>query len=418
MWHAWLKPIILAVNKKDSYSASSPNIHSSPKEGECDFAMKPDSAGLPRVTFLIPCLNEELTLPYVIHEIKENFRGIDFSYEILVADNGSTDNSIQIASDLGARVTKVLSPGYGAALIGGIKESKGEFVVMGDADGSYHFEDSKVMISKLENGYDFIIGNRFKGGIENGAMPFLHKYLGNPVLSYLAKVFYKIPIHDFHCGLRAFKKEKIQNLDLKSTGMEFASEMIVKASMAKLVIAEVPCRLSKDKRDRKPHLRTWRDGWRHLKFLFAHSPRWAFQVPAFVSLGISLLPILFLVIGSSGISFFGQTLSYKTSIFSMALSLLSVNLFWAFVAAKEIEKKDSPLENYSLTGVALFSFTIMAVGLLMFVIQFIDWVSSGLGNQPLGSNLFMGILSSFLIAIGANSLSFSLVIGFIRANRK
>jgi hypothetical protein len=217
------------------------------------------------------------------------------------------------------------------------------------------------MISKLESGYDFIIGNRFKGGIEPGAMPFLHKYLGNPVLSYIAKIFYNIPIHDFHCGLRAFNKVKIQNLGLKSSGMEFASEMIVKASMAKLIIDEVPCRLSKDKRDRKPHLRTWRDGWRHLKFLFAHSPKWAFQIPAIVSLGISLLPMLFSVIGSSGIGIFGQTLSYKTSIFSMALSLLSLNLFWAFVAAKEIEKKDSPLEKYSLTKIALCSLTIMTI---------------------------------------------------------
>lgn len=380
--------------------------------------MNSNPENLPKVTFLIPCLNEELTLPFVIREIKESFDALEIPYEILVADNGSIDNSIQVAQDLGARVTEVRTPGYGAALMGGILESKGEIVVMGDADGSYHFEDSKVMISRLESGYDFIIGNRFKGGIEPGAMPFLHKYLGNPVLSYIAKIFYNIPIHDFHCGLRAFKRAKIENLGLKSSGMEFASEMIVKASMAKLMIDEIPCRLSKDKRNRKPHLRTWRDGWRHLKFLFAHSPKWAFQIPAIVTLGISLLPVLFSVIGSSGIDVFGQTLSYKTSIFSMALSLLSLNLFWAFVAAKEIEKKDSPLEKYSLTKIALCSFTIMTVGILMFVIQFIDWVLSGLGNQPLGSNLFMGILSSFLIAIGANSLSFSLVIGFIRANHK
>jgi glycosyltransferase involved in cell wall biosynthesis len=371
----------------------------------------------PKVTFLIPCLNEELTLPFVIREINDNFNQLDFSFEILVADNGSTDSSISVATEMGARVTEVPTPGYGSALWGGFKASKGQFIVMGDADGSYHFEDSKVMISKLEDGLDFVIGNRFKGGIEQGAMPFLHKYLGNPVLSFLARIFYNIPVHDFHCGLRAFKREKIISLELKSTGMEFASEMIVKASMAKLNIAEVPVRLSKDKRDRKPHLRTWRDGWRHLKFLFAHSPKWAFQIPAFVSLGVALLPLLFSVIGSSGIGIFGQTLSYKTSIFSMALSILSVNFFWAFVAAKEVEMKDSPIGLTSLTGIAVASFVVMVVGLLIFLYQFFDWVSSGLGNQPLGSNLFIGILSAFLIAIGANSLSFSLVIGFIRINR-
>ena len=379
--------------------------------------MKKNSNETPKVTFLIPCLNEELTLPFVIREIEDNFNQLDFSFEILVADNGSTDSSISVAKEMGARVTKVPTPGYGSALWGGFNASKGQFVVMGDADGSYHFEDSKVMISKLEDGFDFVIGDRFKGGIEKGAMPFLHKYLGNPILSFLARIFYNIPVHDFHCGLRAFKRDKVISLELISTGMEFASEMIVKASMAKLKIVEVPVRLSKDKRDRKPHLRTWRDGWRHLKFLFAYSPKWAFQIPAFVSLGVALLPLLFSVIGSSGIGFFGQTLSYKTSIFSMALSILSVNFFWAFVAAREVEMKDSPIGLTSLTAIAVASFVVMVAGFLIFLYQFFDWVSSGLGNQPLGSNLFIGILSAFLIAIGANSLSFSLVIGFIRINR-
>jgi glycosyltransferase involved in cell wall biosynthesis len=376
-----------------------------------------NSVDTPKVTFLIPCLNEELTLPFVISEINENFDHLKLNFEILVADNGSTDSSIQVAKKLGARVTEIPAPGYGSALWGGIQASRGEFVVMGDADGSYHFEDSRAMISKLEDGFDFIVGDRFEGGIENGAMPFLHKYLGNPVLSFLARVFYGIQVHDFHCGLRAFRRDKILELELNSTGMEFASEMIVKASMANLKISEVPVRLSKDKRDRKPHLRTWRDGWRHLKFLFAHSPKWAFQVPAFISLGIALVPLIFSVIGSSGIGILGQTLSYKTSIFSMALSILSVNLFWAFVAAKEVEMKDTPIGLTSLTGIAITSFLTMVVGLLMFMFQFFDWVSSGLGNQPLGSNLFLGILSAFLIAIGANSLSFSLVIGFIRITR-
>lgn len=379
--------------------------------------MKKNSNETPKVTFLIPCLNEELTLPFVIREIENNFNQLDFSFEILVVDNGSTDSSVSVAKEMGARVTKVPTPGYGSALWGGFNASRGQFVVMGDADGSYHFEDSKVMISKLEDGFDFVIGNRFKGGIEQGAMPFLHKYLGNPVLSFLARMFYNIPVRDFHCGLRAFKRDKVISLELISTGMEFASEMIVKAGMAKLKIVEVPVRLSRDKRDRKPHLRTWRDGWRHLKFLFAYSPKWAFQIPAFVSLGVALLPLLFSVIGSSGIEFFGQTLSYKTSIFSMALSILSVNFFWAFVAAKEVEMKYSPIGLTSLTGIAVASFVVMVVGFLIFLYQFFDWVSSGLGNQPLGSNLFIGILSAFLIAIGANSLSFALVIGFIRINR-
>jgi glycosyltransferase involved in cell wall biosynthesis len=368
----------------------------------------------PEVTFLIPCLNEELTLPHVINEIRTSFDQTTTVYEILVADNGSTDSSVEVSEKLGARVVNVEKKGYGAALIGGINASRGEIIVMGDADGSYHFEDSKQMISLLKKDVDLVVGNRFRGGIEKGAMPFLHKYLGNPVLSFIARLFYDIPIYDFHCGLRGFKKSKIQKIGLTSFGMEFASEMIVKSKMSNLVIKEVPAKLSKDLRNREPHLRTWRDGWRHLKFLFSYSPKWAFKVPATISLVLAALPVLLITFGQGGLGLFGLNLSYKSSIFSMALSLLSANFFWAFTVAKEIEGNESPIEGKSLTPFLLSSSLCTITGMAIFLYQLISWASTGFSEQNLGANLFLGIFSAFLIAAGASSLTFTLTIGFIR----
>ena len=289
---------------------------------------------------------------------------------------------------------------------------------MGDADGSYHFSDSKEMISKLFLDSDLVIGNRFQGGIENGAMPFLHKYLGNPVLSYLARLFYDIPVGDFHCGLRGFKRESISRIGLNSPGMEFASEMIVKARLSNLVISEVPVRLSKDKRDRAPHLRTWRDGWRHLKFLFSFSPKWALQIPALISLIVALIAILLTVVSSNVLGFNGIIISYTSSIFSAAASLLSLNLFWAFVVAKELEQSKNIFTNKSVTKLAIGSVIILLSGIMTFGAQFIDWATTGFGEQALGPTLYTGILSAYLIAFGSTSLAFSLIIGFIRVRHK
>lgn len=368
----------------------------------------------PEVSFLIPCLNEELTIPYVIQEIKESFAQDNLEYEILVADNGSTDSSRDVALSLGARVVDVPEPGYGSALLGGIKASRGSLVVMGDADGSYHFEDSIDMLVKLRSGDELVIGNRFKGGIAPGAMPLLHKYLGNPVLSFIARLFYDIPLGDFHCGLRAFKKEAILKVGLKSKGMEFASEMIVKARIANLKISEVPVRLSPDKRDRAPHLRTWRDGWRHLKFLFAHSPKWAMKIPAITSLVLAILPLALTFFGSAGLGLLGTNLSYKSGLFSMALSIFSANLFWAFAVSKEIDGEIPSLTGTNLRFLSISSFLLTLAGLGILSIQALDWAVSGFGPQSLGGNLYLGIFATFLISIGATSLTFSLILGFIR----
>jgi len=240
------------------------------------------------VSIVMPCLNEELSLPHCLANAREALDLIEaelgLSGEIVVADNGSTDRSIAIATAAGARVVPVTTPGYGAALIGGAKGAAGRFIVMGDADGSYDFRESVAMVAKLAGGADLCMGSRFKGGIARGAMPWKNRYIGNPVLTGILNLMYRAGVSDAHCGLRAITAEAFHRLALCGTGMEFASEMVIKAALKKLHIAEVPATLSPDLRERAPHLRPWRDGWRHLRYLMMLSPAWLFAMPSLVAL--------------------------------------------------------------------------------------------------------------------------------------
>ncbi len=227
----------------------------------------------------MPCLNEVETLASCIRKAREAIKKHRLEAEIIVADNGSTDGSRTVAKELGARVVDVARKGYGSALIGGIEAARGGFVIMGDADDSYDFRAIGAFIDKLRQGYDLVMGNRFAGGIESGAMAWSHRWLGNPVLTFISRVFFQTPVGDMHCGLRGFRRDAVEKLRLRATGMEFASEMVIKASMRRMKIAEVPVTLSPDGRSRPPHLRTWRDGWRHLRFMLLFSPRWLFLYP-------------------------------------------------------------------------------------------------------------------------------------------
>ncbi len=213
------------------------------------------------LSIIMPCLNEAETLAVCINKAQDFLDKYKVMGEVVIADNGSTDGSQEIATNAGAKVVNVENKGYGSALMGGIYAAEGQYIIMGDADDSYDFSNLNPFLEKLRGGYDLVMGNRFRGGIESGAMPFLHKYLGNPVLTWFGKLFFASPCNDFHCGLRGFRKQSIINLHLCTTGMEFASEMIVKATLNRLKITEVPTTLSPDGRSRKPHLRTWRDGW-------------------------------------------------------------------------------------------------------------------------------------------------------------
>src|ERR1043165_2321929 len=231
------------------------------------------------LSILMPCLNEAETLAVCIKKAQKALDYLHVNGEVVIADNGSTDGSPEIAASLGARVIHVAEKGYGSALLGGIKAARGKYIIMGDADDSYDFTNLGPFLEKLRAGYDLVMGNRFKGGIAPNAMPPLHKYLGNPVLTGIGRIFFRSPCGDFHCGLRGFNRAAIQRLDLRTRGMEFASETVVKASLHGLRITEVPTTLSVDGRNRPPHLRSWRDGWRHLRFLLLYSPRWLFLYP-------------------------------------------------------------------------------------------------------------------------------------------
>jgi hypothetical protein len=249
------------------------------------------------LTVLIPCLNEEETIAICIQKALNFLGQSGLAGEVVVADNGSTDRSVEIASRLGARIIRVAERGYGGALKGGIRAARGRYVIMGDADDSYDFSNLSAFVTALHSGADLVMGNRFKGGIAPGAMPKLHRYLGNPVLTNLGRVLYRAPVGDFHCGLRGFRRAAILGLGLRASGMEFASEMVVQASLHGLKIMEVPTQLAKDGRSRPPHLKTWRDGWRHLRFLLLHSPRWTFAYPGLLMLAAGICLVLCLLPG-------------------------------------------------------------------------------------------------------------------------
>ena len=238
------------------------------------------------LTILMPCLNEAETIGICIGKAMQFITSRAISGEVIIADNGSTDGSPAIAERLGARIVAVPRKGYGSALLGGIEAARGRYVIMGDADDSYDFSDLDPFVEKLRAGYQLVMGNRFQGGIEPGAMPPLHRYLGNPVLTMVGRLFFAAPIRDFHCGLRGFDRAAIRRLDLTTLGMEFASEMVVKSTLRRVKMTEVPIVLRRDGRSRPPHLRSWRDGWRHLRFLLLFSPRWLFFYP-----GIALMMV-------------------------------------------------------------------------------------------------------------------------------
>lgn len=283
---------------------------------------------MPELTILMPCLNEVRTLGVCILKAKSFFARAGIDGEVLVADNGSVDGSQALARSLGARVVDVPERGYGAALIGGIKAAAGRYVVMGDADDSYDFERLDGFLERLRAGDQLVMGNRFAGGIARGAMPWHHRYIGNPILSFIGRQLFKTPVRDFHCGLRGFDRNVILGLGLRSTGMEFASEMVVKATLAGLRVAEVPTTLKPDGRDRAPHLRSFRDGWRHLRFLLLHCPRWLFLYP-----GLALLVsgvVLQVALIPAPLPLGDVVLDVHTMLFAAAAGILGLQvcLFW------------------------------------------------------------------------------------------
>ena len=314
------------------------------------------------LTVLMPCLNESASLSICIDQALEAMRANGIRGEVLIADNGSTDGSQSIAAEHGARVVPIETRGYGSALRGGIAAARGKYILMGDADASYDFSQLPLFLDKLRSGFDLVMGNRFKGGILPGAMPPLHRYLGNPVLTAIGKLFFKSPIGDFHCGLRAFRKDAIDQLQLRTLGMEFASEMVVKASIFGLRIAEIPTTLAPDRRDRAPHLRTWRDGWRHLRFLLLYSPRWLFLYPGITLFVLGTAVGLWLLSGPrhvGSVTFDIHTLLFAAMTVLIGFqSILFATLSKVFAISEGLLPEDPRFDR-------LFTFVNLEVGLIV-----------------------------------------------------
>ena len=288
----------------------------------------------PEVSIVMPCLNEAETLAACIAEATAALTNAGIDGEIIVADNGSTDGSQEIASLMGAKVVSVPARGYGHALRGGIAASRGRFVVMGDADASYDFGHIPRFVDELRQGHDLVMGNRFAGGIQPGAMPRLHRYLGNPVLTFIGRLFFGCACHDFHCGLRGFSIAAHRRMGLTTTGMEFASEMIIKATLQQLKVTEIPTVLRPDGRTRPPHLRSWRDGWRHLRFMLLFCPRWLFLLTGLPLFALGLLLVALIGIFHR-VTFFGAGLNVNASLAAAMAANLGYQLLLAGVFARQ-----------------------------------------------------------------------------------
>lgn len=297
------------------------------------------------VTILMPCLNEAETIVQCIEDAKSFIFSSNLPGEVLISDNGSSDASVELALSAGARVISTDIKGYGAALHNGIKNAAYKYIVMGDADHSYDFSNLQKFIEKLEQGADLVVGDRFQGGIEKGAMPFLHKYLGNPVLSFIGRLIFSSDIKDFHCGLRSFDRSKILSLGLKTNGMEFASEMIIKAELRGLIIKQTPTVLRRDGRSRAPHLRTWRDGWRHLVFMLSMSPKYLYLFPGTFCFILGLIGLVLLsFLHTNGIVELGN-LSFGpgTAQLSSISILMGIQLVYVWVAVRTLAQKTNIL---------------------------------------------------------------------------
>lgn len=350
------------------------------------------------LTILMPCLNEAETLATCIRKARRFLATNMVSGEVLIADNGSTDGSREIAAVEGARVVPVAARGYGAALLGGIAVARGTYTIMGDADDSYDFEKLMPFLEQLRAGNDLVMGNRFKGGIAPGAMKSSHKYLGNPVLSWLGRLFFHIPIGDFHSGLRGFNTQRMRALGLSTMGMEFASEMVVRSALAGYRMTEVPTTLAKDGRSRPPHLRTWSDGWRHLRFLLIYSPRWLFLYPGLALLAIGLAGVALLFPGNLQVG--ANSLGVHTFVAACMVLLIGIQaITFAGIARRYATARGllPPSARYSGFLRSLTPERLLVVGLLLFVVALLglfwsvwQWVAADFG--PLDDQRILRVL--------------------------
>jgi len=361
------------------------------------------------LTILMPCLNEEETIGICIDKALKFIKKNNINGEVLIADNGSTDNSVKIAKSLGARVIKVKEKGYGSALIEGTKNAYGKYVIMGDSDDSYDFLHLEEFIKKLRKGYDLVMGDRFKGGIEKGAMPFSHRYIGNPILSFIGRIFFHSQIRDFHCGLRGYNKEKILSLNLNCSGMEYASEMVVKSELNNLKITQVPTTLKKDGRTRKPHLKTFSDGWRHLNFLLIHAPNWLFLLPGSILLIIGFIGVVLLRNGYFSINS-NFSLGINSMLYFSGFIIIGFQLCFFSILAKihsyndnilvKLDKITLNLMKIKTIYYLLFGFILTLIGLLLSVYSFVKWKNVNFGDLNPSNFMPLVIIANCLLIMG------------------
>lgn len=374
------------------------------------------------VSVVMPCLDEAETLAVCIQEAQQAFLDGNIDGEVIVADNGSTDGSQQIAEDLGARVVNVVNKGYGSALRGGIAAAGGKFIVMADSDASYDFSHTPRFIDTLCEGHDLVMGNRFLGGIEPGAMPWKHRYIGNPVLSGIGRLFFHCPAGDFHCGLRGFRKDAIEGLELSTTGMEFASEMVIKATLQGLRIAEIPTVLRPDGRSRPPHLRSWRDGWRHLRFMLLYCPRWLFVFSGMLLFVVGMLVMAAIAV-MERVPVAGVSLNVNSSLAAAMTSLVGFQLLITGAFARRFGSAVGVLPSNRLLdrveggsslelGIVM-GLLVLLLGGGLFVSAVLSWREAGFGQMGSGLTVSRVIPALTLVMIGIQTVFGSFLLSMI-----
>jgi glycosyltransferase involved in cell wall biosynthesis len=379
---------------------------------------------LVELSIVMPCLNEAETVAICIEKALEGLQSAGISGEVIVADNGSTDGSVGIAEKNGARVVHVTAKGYGNALRGGIEAANGRWIIMGDADDSYDFREAGRFMEKLREGHDLVMGCRLPAGggtIKPGAMPWKNRWIGNPSLSFLGRLFFKTPVRDFHCGLRAFSRDAYNRMELKTTGMEFASEMVMKASLRSMRISEVPITLHPDGRSRPPHLRPWRDGWRHLRFMLIYSPRWLFLVPGLILTVLGALASVWIFLAPrhvGGVEFDAGSLLVACMGAIVGVQLVAFACFTKAFAITEGLLPEDPKFSKALRLITLergliagLLISLAGAGLLAWSVYL--WSQVDFGSLPYPENLRRLILAVTLIVIGLQTVFSSFFLGVL-----
>ena len=374
-----------------------------------------------KLTILMPCLNEAETLASCIKKANAWIKKSRIEAEVLIADNGSTDGSQAIAKSLGARIIHVEAKGYGSALFNGCKAAKGKFIIMGDSDDSYDFSDLGLFLKKLNEGFDLVMGNRFLGGIKPGAMPWKNKYIGNPIITWVGRMLFSCPENDFLCGLRGFSKQAFLRMDLRTSGMEFAAEMVIKATLLKMKTTEIPTTLSKDGRSKPPHLRPWRDGYRYMRFMFLYSPKWLFIYPGLILSIISGLSYTLLILGPTkigSISFDIRTLFFAETGLILGVMATLTGITIQIIGLREglfppngfLNKiRNSPLLEIG----SIIGFIAISCGIYFGLDALNAWKAIGYGEFNNTSILREISISSLSLLMGSIVLLWSLVMGFL-----